>query len=50
MSVGGARNTVETVGELDGLHDGVIGPTKAEAPPNITECDGLTHAGAGFAF
>ena len=35
MSVGGARNTVETVGELDGLYDGVIGPTGAEASPNI---------------
>ena len=35
MSVGGARNTVETVGELDGHYDGVIGAARAETSPNI---------------
>ena len=36
MSVGGARNTVETVGELDGHYDGVFGAARAETSPNIT--------------
>ena len=35
MSVGGARNAVETVGELDGHYDGVIGAARAETSPNI---------------
>ena len=35
MSVGGARNTVETVGELDGHYDGAIGAARAETSPNI---------------
>ena len=35
VSVGGARNTVETVGELDGLYDGAIGAARAEASPYI---------------
>ena len=32
MSVGGARNAVETVGELDGHYDGVFGAARAEPP------------------
>ena len=36
MSVGGARNTVETVGELDGHYDEVFGAARAETSPNIT--------------
>ena len=35
MSVGGARNTVETVGELDGHYDGVIGAARADTSPNM---------------
>ena len=35
MSVGGARNAVETVGELDGHYDAVFGAARAETHPNI---------------
>ena len=35
MSVGGARNAVETVGERDGHYDGVFGTARAETHPNI---------------
>ena len=35
MSVGGARSTVEAVGEFGGLYDGGIGATRAEPSPNI---------------
>ena len=35
MSVGGARNAVETVGEFDGHYDGVFGAARAETHPNI---------------
>ena len=35
MSVDGARNAVETVGELDGHYDGVFGAAGAETSPNI---------------
>ena len=44
MSVGGARNTVETVGELDGHYDGAIGAARAETSPRETATRAATRA------